>query len=923
MIATGWNTSEGMIVQISRKCSAARVVLLRTRGPTLVNYFTLHNVWTARVLGKKEDPNNTMELKWYEPVPTSKEHQCVLSRYIPFQNGDPNSMETRQNILRILREQLNEEETEARLIGEGRSSKCGAGYMQHHGDCGTSSGHCIKCASRDHHSEWHSHIQWPSKISISCKTAKPDPKPRSYRGNQDLTQILFGRYESSEQTQDITRMDLDQPDPAPNNEEEPTDHESGTDVPPTNPTEGDASIKHRKLGQKRTGGLNVMTWNTGKHIKHAFGRNYMQAMIHCMVTEEVDILMLQEAEGMITDDQGLLREGFRLERHGKVAIVTCIDTTETLRIGTVWRSPNFNSMGITLRLRDDSTIGVLTSYLPSDIDDMAMESPHYDRVTLQHEELVAQAAAHDQSIVGFDANETRSRTERILIRKAKKIIPTRECQRCPENERAGHCGRFHDWDTEYTGTKRLHSHLDVYRKNFKDSHRTAPGNGHLYDKSGPTHRDALTHTMPARNMDLSYAKLDYIWVSNDMAVRITGSTLNHETKGWSGKHSTDSYHSAILTKMEWANIWRGQDDQKRTELPEGEDVVRGPNLSNLNPETEEQINVETERRFAEIRPKLNEIYNNSSTYGKRTEQEALDYITNEWYRVALDSAIKYLGKATPPAERMQGGSVNNQSKKWDQVYDDLKKASLTGEANLKKVMESERTRESLLWLEDRKVYVPKALEEVKAWLEARDFHRSAVIRVGMDCALDDKATQMKKKRMSASLKPLCAPKFGPYRNEAGKLITDSHEIAKDILAYTKKIASTKESTPLPITSAEEVKVKGILKTPTLEEVREAVRDQSDTANAPGISPRMVKVICLGESTEIVRKTRKEQEYDELKEKQASYQEKKDWLQKALDTGRILPEPDHKPIDEPGGDQNDPNGLKKRKDKTCRHSRSCT
>ena len=657
-----------------------------------------------------------------------------------------------------------------------------------------------------------------------------------------------------------------------------------------------------------------MTWNTGKHIKHAFGRNYMQAMIHCMVTEEVDILMLQEAEGMITDDQGLLREGLRLERHGKVAIVTCIDTTETLRTGTVWRSPNFNSMGITLRLRDDSTIGVLTSYLPSDIDDMAMESPHYDRVTLQHEELVAQAAAHDQSIVGFDANETRSRTERILIRKAKKITPTRECQRCPENERAGHCGRFHDWDTEYTGTKRLHSHLDVYRKNFKDSHRTAPGNGHLYDKSGPTHRDALTHTMPARNMDLSYAKLDYIWVSNDMAVRITGSTLNHETKGWSGKHSTDSYHSAILTKMEWANIWRGQlqDDQNRTELPEGEDVVMGPNLSNLNPETEEKINGETERRFAEIRPKLNEIYNNSSTYGKRTEQEALDYITNEWYRVALDSAIKYLGKATPPAERMQGGSVNNQSKKWDQVYDDLKKASLTGEANLKKVMESERTKESLLWLEDRKVYVPKALEEVKAWLEARDFHRSAVIRVGMDCALDDKATQMKKKRMSASLKPLCAPKFGPYRNEAGKLITDSHEIAKDILAYTKKIASTKESTPLPITSAEEVKVKGILKTPTLEEVREAVRDQSDTANAPGISPRMVKVICLGESTETVRKTRKEQEYDELKEKQASYQEKKDWLQKALDTGRILPEPDHKPIDEPGGDQNDPKRFKKAK-----------
>jgi len=114
--------------------------------------------------------------------------------------------------------------------------------------------------------------------------------------------------------------------------------------------------------------------------------------------------------------------GYNIYRHDRVALLLAIDTAERLYTpGSVWRSPTFNSMSVTLESQEGAIL-IATTYLPSGVDYMSKEN--LTKVRDQHHELHSRANSHEMSILTMDANETTHATTSVAYTHLNRTHPS-------------------------------------------------------------------------------------------------------------------------------------------------------------------------------------------------------------------------------------------------------------------------------------------------------------------------------------------------------------------------------------------------------------------------------------------------------------------------------------------------------------------
>ena len=131
--------------------------------------------------------------------------------------------------------------------------------------------------------------------------------------------------------------------------------------------------------------------------------------------------MLKTATGL---NFALLDRGWAYHYHRKCAILMRTGTAQKLvdripnfkggKEPSIWRSPNYNSIGITLSTLD-GTLFLASSYLPPGVEDLPSDpdDPARRAIEAQHKEIALMAARHDHSALSFDGNETITKRGRI------------------------------------------------------------------------------------------------------------------------------------------------------------------------------------------------------------------------------------------------------------------------------------------------------------------------------------------------------------------------------------------------------------------------------------------------------------------------------------------------------------------------------
>jgi exonuclease III len=299
------------------------------------------------------------------------------------------------------------------------------------------------------------------------------------------------------------------------------------------------------------------------------GKKALPQLLAYADKHSIDVLLLQDVENCNWSQLALLDRGWAYHYHRKCAILLRTNTAQRLvgrlpsdkggKKPSIWRSPSYNSIGITL-LTPDGTLFLASSYLPPGIDQLPSDPDDPVRRTIeaQHKEMAVMAAHHDHSALVFDGNETITTRGRIQL--------------------------LTDESTRLSGSKRNAilevSTMGCHAATMVDAHR------YLHDKdngSYPALAD-MTNTMQgqrAEGIREVRAKLDYTLLSSSLCSRLSTCEINHEPRHWTGGNTQRAnYHASIITHLRWSGLWRTEDTKGPTSLA-GSALHDYPNYSRM------------------------------------------------------------------------------------------------------------------------------------------------------------------------------------------------------------------------------------------------------------------------------------------------------------------------------------------------------
>ena len=832
-------------------------------GHAELRYITPYNVWS--LIESKEN--------WIskEPVPTDIELKCKIIDNICNKIPRFQMLETRLQIKRILETKL---QGNIRIGKEIRQKGEKINQYSLYGTIENDT--CITCMVSDHKPKWNiNHVT--KTMYITCKA-----KTTCIRLPIDTVDHFFGHTTSKRPR--VMKIKRNIPEDPQKNEDENT---MGRKIQRNNDKRGKllypAKIKQCSNGatiqKSKLHGLTVLQYNADRQ-----SNKNMTNIIILGHRHKADVICLQEVEKDNCSDEIISKNhGYNVYRHKNVMILLKQDTIEKIHLPSmIWRSPSNNSMGVTL-MTTKGTMIIMNSYLPSGIDRATrdLNDITYSTAIDMHMEINERILLHNFAILVMDANETTEEWGRIQILRGSHTEPHYKNRTQPENNIKRKRIKINN---EYkvataSDTKSTESPMGIHRKNMIDAHLET--NSHLYEGNGPS-PETFTHQQPSRGKDNLmmdvYAKIDYCLLSKNLINNITKSDIDHTPKTW-GKEflkERNNYHTAIITDIEWENLYsqpKYQYTPQNSKKLKGSTLPLGPNMKKLNEQNKILITQEIE---LELKGKWKTITRISK--GKGTHDYKMQTLTNILKKTINEITTKHLGTTKPIKATNHNIYIeaddrfNALKKKINKILTPTKdKAPQTNT----KELESEDTWQEVKWLMENKIMKerPKTIEE---WTEWRNNGENDLINKRHNIIDDNIANTSPKKLYKQICKPMSSTTITSLWKD-GKNITSDECIEDELTDHLRKMGKHTET---PYTFK---KIKHnpkntskhfdqIMDTPTINEILDNIRNYSN-GSAGGydkITPALLKTICLTEWEITVNKTEKEMKRDQAEMKSSQY-----------------------------------------------------
>lgn len=710
---------------------------------------------------------------------------------------------------------------------------------KYRGLCVTPGGECPLCGG-DHSAKWYIADLFPS-LHVGCTGGKS----RSFSHHKDLARILFVSRKEHEGTGNKVELI------------ERSDDEKDCTQPTGNRRMRQKRGDHRPKGNpgRIRDDLKVMTWNTDgrSNPKGRKGGETFASFMEFITSEGIDIANLQEVAGMEVDHRTLAQEyGYNMYQHRKVAILVCQRTAQTIMNNKkIWYSEEYDSMGITLNMgpRNEQTCFIGNGYLPTNIDSLPKhtDDTRYSKAMDQHMELNARSMEHDHSILSMDANETTTPYGRITTYKARGV---------DENEITA------------TGKNRSQSDTTMacYSENFLDAHEHQNPSQYMHGEiNGP----AYTHEQPLVGGKLSKSKLDYMYITFNMASSIRECSIKDNPKFWSGHAPSNNFHTTIITTLQWNWPTERKDPKeglKGTELPL---TINMNNLDEGKADTiAREVHISLGKRWREIK---------GVKKGRLPPLKKATILNDILHQVINKIAIHHLGTTDPtevgPTKRERQEATLD---RWDTFHTEVGKWLLTRTEGEEVNALGQSMQDMRKVLQEEGVNIPMTTHGLRKWWQAKDLHRSSVLGMSRELGMSDKKTLKNRKAFYNQFAQRGSSLGINVLRDNGKYISSDVGIEKACTDYIKNIAEapTKDAKRKlqahPIERRTDEHFRNLLDSPKFNEMRDCIQSMNSQSSATDINPALLKICTIRTWKEWVKKSKTEMRRELYQAKQNRY-----------------------------------------------------
>jgi exonuclease III len=545
----GWDSGVAYTMDKCTTCQSIRYVTLHDTS-ALIRYLTPYHIWTIRITILENQPN----IDYMEPIPTPTELQHTLYLTFPSPQQAQHTMEVMLHLHRLLQQGKTTQivcfttppmfTAQDNLEGVTASYACTASTPQ---------GTCILC-NNEHATALKLTCTQPHKLSLRCARSANQNIYRSVRIPLYLAALLtpptvvHPHQDQTDQVETETLLCSSPPLGTHNtvpftNRPNPT-QATHTTAPkaaihslftpkPKNPNNTNTPSRAHTSNT-----ISIISWNGGSKLTQAFG-----ALLNHCTEQKIDIICLQETEGLGLLDDEIRSQGYNIYRHTKVAILLAVDTAERIHISQyLWRSDNYDSMFIVLGTHQ-GRVAIGTTYLPSGVD--YLSKANLKGAVAQHSELNAMTSKFEHSILTMDANETTDPEGRIHATLASVTNPDPD----PHQPTTS---------ADICKHKLLHtSTMACYLQNMR----------HMQVTDRTINPHSYTHQQTSQDKTKTiYSAIDYIWISKSLIHKTEEFTILPQTRLWS-KQPAVEYHRALQTRLQWPDIWQSSQHPPGTPIP--------------------------------------------------------------------------------------------------------------------------------------------------------------------------------------------------------------------------------------------------------------------------------------------------------------------------------------------------------------------
>ena len=793
-----WNLDNNMTLHYSKQDNAMRITGKRADS-LFITYLTWNFVWNIVKEGKDEN----REWIWIPRTPFPLDEIANREEILGKKSAQALTLETRLMILQALaaKDKAGTYKTlQLRLATPRIRIEKRNGDPLKTGTYTTWNGACVTCGKKEHKTTWTTGLAHKNRIMTRCKGPKIKNMAQSRPIEGDIHEALHGlEREPGTHEQNVhTMLNNGENKTIPmNNEDQKENMEIEVQcIHPIFKKERKDKKKTEKEGNNdpprklapicmdKVDDLTVISWNCDRSA-----RAITPMLIHAR-REKADVVNIQEGQMIHASQEWFLDQGYRLIRHGKVAMLLNTETVEKLRMEKPWKGRDENdqaidAMSITVRTRWGS-LQIMNAYLPSGLDRQTKEA--VDRAVEMHLTITKQAGKTKAAVICMDANETTTSRGRMQIKGKSREYP---------NETRG-------------GLLEGTSTMACYMETTVDAHRHA--NAHMYTEDQEPSEECYTHTQPTLNGGTSYAVLDRTLVTKNIAHRIISCGLDDRTKQWKNTNISKSYHKLMKLHLDWKDLWTCTQTETQTDRPlMGSILPNGINTKALHEDNKGILSRRVDEWLG--RPEIQKRINRAS----RVEGD-VNMRINELTDILMSPCDKWaartLGRITIRNKEGRKCRIRTAMRKWKTLKDRVKvllrekEESMDVEVHETLTSPPPRARticadsqvvERIKWMHEKHgIILPSEDHHWKKWLETNDYHRASYAEIINPRTMTETESMKNRAAFYKDIMKIGQSTTVTSLTVNGKIISDPWSLEKATLDKVHTLADCDEHSEAPL-----------------------------------------------------------------------------------------------------------------------------
>ena len=826
-------------VTCSQEARAIRVITVGERREGIVEayvrYFTIGHVWAIQITEEHRS-----HWTWMEEVEVSPEARDRIEEIIQRRTSNTADIDIALSV-------------RSRMGGKSAGELTMGSTRQHHAEDGATDAYtgrygrkaenglqCPICEGQ-HSAKWRSQ-RHDGSIRMTCPAGGGT---NAVHLPEELRMTLFGTWTAYNTTPLIV----------PQREEEKDQETTHTHPRGPRPRWRVKATNRQEPGAWENDQITVTHWNSDKRLS---SQQTMNGLMLYLNETRSDVVCLQEIETTHMSAQGLEEQGWELYLHspgGKVAILVRADTAGRIhKPNAIWRSDRFESMTITLLLRE-GTLVIGTAYLPSGLDSKARTHTERLLATEQHMEINHRALCHDYAILTMDANETTTPEGRVTTHHPPEGLRTTPSSAC-KNRRASM------------------STMACYTSNMRDCDIHC--NPQSYDERGEPRSGAFTHSQPLAAtsttdlaLPLSQSKIDYIWASKNLLNNKTKLSVDAAPATWRTGPPRKNFHSTMTLAIPWPGAWR---TTTTNTIPHKTKPLRQVlNMHKLDATNREEIVRKIEAAFAtlDMYGRLKRIRQDKA----RSSKSKAAAINKTFHDTLMAVGKEVLGeRAECSTHNTRAAEIEDKLAKWDEMHNLIGAWLIQNDKQRANPQPLESVPQALAdTLNRHGAAIPVDYKDRRKWWKARDHNRARFLNMGADCLMTDaRATTNRKRFVRQFLHPHSTTRISTLTDE-GELRTTDSGIKEGLHNFLTRLAGSPE--PRVRTDWAEYEhdkdLESVTSPTSLEELELLIPDLDPNSAAGELPTALVKLATTGTYEETVPKTRKEMEREMRAEKAAA------------------------------------------------------